>query len=132
MAVIALPNRRSADIPIVLVGLSAVVAAGMLLPVAYLVLRVWGAGVLWDEISAQPTRDALVRTAVLAAATTSAAVAISLPLAWLTTRTDLPFRRIWSVLFVLPLAIPSYVGGFTFIAALGPRGGRRLQPPRKR
>jgi iron(III) transport system permease protein len=122
MAVIALPNRRSTDIPIVLVGMSALVAAAMLLPVAYLVLRVWGAGVLWDEISAQPTHDALIRTAVLAAATTTAAIAISLPLAWLTIRTDLPFRRIWSVLFVLPLAIPSYVGGFTFIAALGPRG----------
>jgi iron(III) transport system permease protein len=120
----AIPVRRTRplDIPVVLVGVSALVAAAMLLPVAYLVLRVWGTGAFWDEVSEPATRDAIVRTAVLAAATTAGAIAISLPLAWLTTRTDLPFRRAWSVLLVLPLAIPSYVGAFTFIAALGPRG----------
>ena len=122
MATIAVRDRRAFDIPIVLIGMSALVAAMMLLPVAYLVVRVWGTGALWDEVSAPATRDALVRTAVLGAATTGSAIAISLPLAWLTTRTDLPFRRAWSVLLVLPLAIPSYVGAFTFIAALGPRG----------
>jgi iron(III) transport system permease protein len=43
-------------------------------------------------------------------------------MAWLTTRTDLPGARIWSVLLVLPLAIPSYVGAYALVAALGPRG----------
>ena len=118
----ALGKRRAPDFPVVLAGMSALVAAAMLLPVAYLVVRVWGAGVLLDEITARATRDAIIRTSVLAAATTTSAIAIALPLAWLTTRTDLPFMRVWSVLLVLPLAIPSYVGAFTFIAALGPRG----------
>jgi iron(III) transport system permease protein len=122
VATIALRSRRVSDIPIVLIGMSALVAAAMLLPVAYLVVRVWDSGVFWEEVSAASTREALLRTTMLAAATTSAAVAISLPLAWLTTRTDLPFRRACSVLLVLPLAIPSYVGAFTFVAALGPRG----------
>lgn len=119
---IAFRTARSFDVPYVLIGIALAVAGAMLLPVAYLVLRVWGAGVFWDEVTAQPTRDALTRTAVLAAATTTGAVAISLPLAWLTTRTDLPLRRMWTVLLVLPLAVPSYVGAFTFVAALGPRG----------
>ncbi|MEX0750572.1 MAG: iron ABC transporter permease, partial [Dehalococcoidia bacterium] len=122
MAAITVRTRRPLDIPIALIGTSALVAAAMLLPIAYLVVRVWNAGVFWDEVTAPATRDAIVRTALLAAATTAGAIAISLPLAWLTTRTDLPFRRAWSVLLVLPLAIPSYVGAFTFIAALGPRG----------
>ena len=47
---------------------------------------------------------------------------MALPLAWLTTRTDLPFRRAWVVLTALPLVIPSYVAGFIVVAALGPRG----------
>src|SRR5690606_11220456 len=44
------------------------------------------------------------------------------PAAWLISRTDLPWRRFWSVALSLPLAIPSYVGAFAIIAALGPRG----------
>jgi iron(III) transport system permease protein len=44
------------------------------------------------------------------------------PLAWLTTRTDLPMRRTIVVITALPLAIPTYVGGYTFVSALGPRG----------
>jgi iron(III) transport system permease protein len=47
---------------------------------------------------------------------------IAVPLAWLTTRTDLPFRRVWAVLTPLPLVIPSYVGAYLFASALGPRG----------
>lgn len=53
---------------------------------------------------------------------TTASVLISLPYAWLVQRTDLPGRRFWGIVGVLPLAIPSYVGGYTIIAALGPRG----------
>jgi iron(III) transport system permease protein len=49
-------------------------------------------------------------------------VLIGVPIGWLTTRTDLPGRRLWAVLTVVPLAIPSYVTGFAFVAAFGPRG----------
>jgi iron(III) transport system permease protein len=62
------------------------------------------------------------RTAGLAAAVTAAAVVIGVPLAWITTRTDLPWRRFWAVMVALPLVIPSYVGAFGLIATLGPRG----------
>jgi iron(III) transport system permease protein len=53
---------------------------------------------------------------------TLGAVAIGVPLAWLTVRTDLPWRRFWSIALVLPLVVPTYVGAFTYVAALGPRG----------
>src|SRR5690606_37763801 len=59
---------------------------------------------------------------VLAVLVTAAANAIALPLAWLTTRTDLPARRFWVIVTALPLAIPTYVGAFAMIGALGPRG----------
>ncbi len=62
------------------------------------------------------------RSVALAASVTAAAVAIAVPLAWLLERTDLPGRRVWSVLCVLPLVIPSYLGAYVVVSALGPSG----------
>ncbi|MAG36946.1 MAG: iron ABC transporter permease [Dehalococcoidia bacterium] len=95
----------------------------MLLPPSYLVLRTLGAGgEAWSLVARPRTVQLLAQTAGLAAAVTAASALIAVPLAWLTTRTDLPLRRFWTVLTVLPLTIPSYVGGFTIVAAIGPRG----------
>lgn len=99
------------------------VAAAAVLPAAYLFAVV--AGDLGDALSvALTSRTAaiLARTLGLAAAVTATAVAIALPIGWLTVRTDLPGRRVWAVLCTLPLVIPSYVGAYLFIAALGPNG----------
>lgn len=100
------------------------VAALMLLPLGWLLLRAWelraddAAGAL---VSAQ-TFAALGRGVGLAAAVAVASVVISLPLAWLTHATDLPLRRVFRTALNLPLAVPSYVSGFVVVAALGPRG----------
>ncbi|MBI2288729.1 MAG: iron ABC transporter permease [Chloroflexi bacterium] len=110
--------------PPVIIWLPAVfIALGVLLPQAYLVLRALGAGgEIWELLFRTRTLAILGRTVALVIAVTAVSLAISLPLAWLTTRTDLPLRRVWSVLTALPLVIPSYVAGFTVVAALGPRG----------
>ena len=95
----------------------------MAVPIAYLILRTMGVGTeVWDLLFRSRTFDILVRSAVLVVAVTGASVAIAVPLAWLTTRTDLPLRRAWSIITVLPLVIPSYVGGFLVVIALGPKG----------
>ena len=47
---------------------------------------------------------------------------IAIPLAWLTTRTNLYLRKMWQILTVLPLVIPSYIGAYLFISAIGPKG----------
>nr|WP_219974828.1 iron ABC transporter permease [Rubrobacter xylanophilus] len=100
------------------------VAAAMLLPPAYLVIRALerGPGEAAEVFSDPETLAVLGRSALLAGAVTAAAVAVAVPLAWLTVRTDLPGRRTWAVLAALPLVIPSYVGGFVLVSALGPRG----------
>ena len=99
------------------------VAAAMLLPVAYLLTRTLGAeSEVWGLLFRWRTGEVLVRTLVLIVAVTGASIAIAIPLAWLTVRTDLPLRRFWSVVTVLPLVIPSYVGGFLVVVALGPKG----------
>ena len=47
---------------------------------------------------------------------------LALALGWLIERTDLPFRRLWSIVTVLPLVIPSYIMAFLFISVFAPRG----------
>ena len=67
-------------------------------------------------------REIAINTATLATAVAISATAVAVPLAWLTTRTNLPGVRWWRVAAGLPLVIPSYVGALTMIAALGPKG----------
>jgi iron(III) transport system permease protein len=106
-----------------LAGLSSLVGAAVALPLIYLAIRaIQGGTAPWESFLRMRTLETLVATSVLAIAVTAAAVTISLPLAWLFARTDLPRRRAWLVLTMLPLAIPSYVAGFAVIAGLGPRG----------
>jgi iron(III) transport system permease protein len=61
-------------------------------------------------------------TFILVVVVTVASVVISVPLAYVTTFTDIPFRRGLTVLIALPLVVPSYIGAFGFVTALGPRG----------
>jgi len=96
----------------------------MVLPLAYLVLRALESG--WTKVIEVALRDktlvVLLDSVLLAALVTVASVAIAVPLAWLTGRTDLPGRRVWAVLAALPLVIPSYVGGLVLVSMLGPKG----------
>ena len=115
-------GARRATPALALAGVA--VAAATLLPAVYLVVRAGDSGLdgVLETVTAGRTLELLARTALLAVTVTAASVALAVPLAWLTVRTDLPGRRVWVVLIALPLAIPSYVGGFAFVAALGPRG----------
>ncbi|MDI3340251.1 MAG: iron ABC transporter permease [Sphaerobacter sp.] len=120
----ARPRRAAREhLPPLLVLPALIVALLMVAPLGYLVLRAAAAGpellpLLWRDRTLLLIRNSLL----LAATVTAACVAIALPLAWLTARTDLPGRRLWTVATSLPLVIPSYVGGFAVIATLGPRG----------
>ena len=109
--------------PPLLWGAGLLIAALCAVPPAYLLLRAGQApDAAWEVFTARSTLDLGVRTVLFAAVVTAAAAAIALPLAWLTTRSDLPGRRVLTVLTALPLAVPSYVGALVAISALGPRG----------
>ena len=126
----ALPTRLSGRLrgakrpPLLLWAAAAVVVAAMLLPLAYLVVRSLEGGLegVAEVVIDGETLVVLARSALLAGAVTAASVAIAVPLAWLTVRTDLPGRRALAVLAALPLVVPSYVGGFVLVSTLGPRG----------
>jgi iron(III) transport system permease protein len=122
VAVPARPAGRPRP-PVLLITAASAVALAAVSPVAYIVIRLSEAGgSAFDLLFNARTLETLLRTAGLALAVTLAACALALPLAWLTTRTDLPLRRLWAVLTALPLVIPSYVYAFTFVEAFGPVG----------
>ena len=116
------PNRQRRP-PFVFWAPALLVSLAMVLPLVYLVERsLDGGGEVVDLLLRQRTLEILFRSAVLVVVVTVASALIAIPLAWLTVRTDLPLRRFWSVVTVLPLVIPSYVGAFLLVVALGPRG----------
>ena len=98
-------------------------AVAAVLPLAYLAIVVGDStDAAWDAIWRERTASLILRSVGLTAAVTLTAIAIAVPAAWLTVRTDLPFRRTWTVILALPLVIPSYIGAYALISALGPRG----------
>ncbi len=98
---------------------AAAVTLAALLPVAYLAVRAGerGWGPVFDTLATERTVRLLGRSFGLATAVTAAAAALGVALAWLTVRCDLPGRRAWRVVAALPLAVPTYVGGFAYVAA---------------
>lgn len=64
----------------------------------------------------------MARSLGLAFAVSATASVLAVVLAWLTTRADLPGRRTWAVLVALPFVVPSYIGAYLFVSALGPGG----------
>ena len=71
------------------------IVTGVSLPVVYLIFRALGAGSDFaDLLLNSRTLSIALRSAALVIAVTLASVAIALPIAWLTVRTDLPFRRV--------------------------------------
>ena len=99
------------------------IAALLLVAPVYLALRALGAGPeAADLIFRVSTLTVALRTVALMGAVMVGCVVIAAPLAWLTVRTDLPFRGFWRVATLLPLALPSYIVGFAIAVGLGPRG----------
>ncbi len=119
-------------IPRLLLMLAGVLVGGlMLLTPVYLLARTVGAGSAAVDMLLKPTTLQTVgRTVGLAGAVTLASIALAVPLAWLTTCTDLPGRRFWLVAAALPLALPSFVAAYLLASTFGPKGllQQTLQP----
>jgi iron(III) transport system permease protein len=91
---------------------------------AFLLLKALGLGPM--ELLSQMAKVGLpvllARVGLLASLATALALLWSLPLAWLTSRTDLPGRGLIHWLAPLPLAIPPYIGAFAYQIVFGPKG----------
>ncbi len=113
--------ERGAPLGLAIIGLA--IAAAFAAPLAFVVVRnITESSDLWGTITSASTLEPLTRSLVLALAVTITTATLGTVLAWLTMRTDLPGRRVWRVVVVLPLVIPSYVGASALLAGLAPGG----------
>ncbi|MDL5362433.1 iron ABC transporter permease [Halalkalicoccus sp. NIPERK01] len=117
-------RTRFGSLPLGLTLLSAVIATGVVFPLTWLVIRATSVDPkrALSMLTRPATLEIVVNSLLLMAAVTALSVLLGVPLAYLTVRTDLPFRRFWSIAVSLPLVIPSYIGAFAFVSAFGPRG----------
>lgn len=113
---------QDGELPVGLTLLAGAVAAAVLFPLVWVVASALDADGAWQLLSRPGTWEVFLNSAVLVVVTTVACILVGVPSAYLTTRTDLPFRRSFTVLLAMPLVIPSYIGAFTFVSAFGPRG----------
>jgi iron(III) transport system permease protein len=109
------------------VGLTLVagaIAAAMLFPLTWLVYDATQVDLerAWELTYSSETLNILYNSLGMTALVTAFSILLGVPLAYLTVRTNLPFRRFWTVVVALPLVIPSYVGAFAFVSAFGPNG----------
>jgi iron(III) transport system permease protein len=114
-------RRERAPLALWALGLLGVIPA--ISPIVYLLWTVLRAGVT-DTSGIPPSRlwSLFVSTAVLVAAVTVTTAVLGTATAWLTTRTDLAGRKVWSTLVTLPLVIPSYVGALAMLGTSGNSG----------
>jgi iron(III) transport system permease protein len=100
--------------PWVLLGLSTAVALVLIAPLAFLLFEAHGAGAstIANLIFRGLTASLLWNTVRLTLVVTVLCAVIGTTAAWLIERTDLPGRRVWAVLVVIPLAIPDFVVSF--------------------
>ncbi|MEO2171728.1 MAG: iron ABC transporter permease, partial [Acidimicrobiales bacterium] len=96
--------------PRTLTAAAVVTAALFALPGGYVVWRVMGGSASpLALLASRGTLEPLWRTIQLAALVSASTAVLGTGLAWLTTRTDIPMRRLWRIVVPLPLVYPSFV-----------------------
>jgi iron(III) transport system permease protein len=107
--------------PPALLVASSLVALVLLAPLVFLVIEALraGAGEVVSLLDRPLTAQLLWNTVRLTLAVGALCTVIGVGAAWLVERTDLPGGRIWSVLLVVPLAVPDFVVSFGW-ASLSP------------
>lgn len=100
-----------------------IAVAIVLLPIIYLIIRAADSQTsIFNQIFKISILETIIRTLLLAASVSLFSTLIAVPIAFLLVKTDLPLKKLWSILTPLPLVIPSYVGAYLLVSALGPRG----------
>jgi iron(III) transport system permease protein len=102
----------------VILGASALVALVLLLPLVFLVLEATkdGGAVLFPLLFRRLTFQLLWNTVRLTVVVTALCAVVGTLAAWCVERTDLPWRRLWAIVLVVPLAIPDFVVSFGWVS----------------
>jgi iron(III) transport system permease protein len=95
----------------------------VILPLLYLGIRAAQAEPeTWRWIIRLQTLHIIFRSIILALSVSLLSTLISLPLAFITTKTNIPFKKVFVVASMIPIVIPSYVGAYIFISISSPNG----------
>jgi iron(III) transport system permease protein len=111
--------------PVVLMLLATLIALLLLAPLVFLLLEAhqYGWSSLRPLLFRQLTWELLWNSVRLTVVVTATCAVLGTLAAWCVERTDLPGRRVWAVLLVLPVAIPDFVVAFGWVSlAPGLRG----------
>ncbi len=124
---VEVPTRRRAPgrrVPVALLVAGSLSAAAAAIPLGYLVVRIGSAGwaAISDALGGARVLELAGNSLLLAATVTLACLTLGVPTAWLLARATLPGRGLWLVLAALPLAVPSYVAAFGWVATTGISG----------
>ncbi|TYG35508.1 iron ABC transporter permease [Lonepinella koalarum] len=71
----------------------------------------------------QETYEALLNSLFIASGVTIMSTCIGTFFAWLVTRTDLPYKGVMKVMFLVPFMLPSFIGALAWKMLLSPRAG---------
>ncbi len=123
----ASPHQRSGRrrLPTFLTAGAALVSLVVLLPLAFLVVQAVqvGWGQLHELLFRNLTAVLVWNTVSLLVVVTVLCAAVGTLAAWFVERTDLPCRRLFTVLLVIPLGIPDFVVSFGWRAIFPGIGG---------
>ncbi|MGH9083493.1 MAG: ABC transporter permease, partial [Acidimicrobiales bacterium] len=119
------PGRRRARQARPLVWASGLIALALVLPLVFLVIEAATFG--WSSIAHLVfrglTASLLWHTVSLTAAVTACCAVLGTATAWCVERTDLPGRRLWAALVVVPVGIPDFAVAFGWRSLFDGIGG---------
>ena len=108
------------------VGWAAVIVllvAGLSIPILTILLKLFeGPGESWGHIVEFLLADYVINSCILALCAGSLALAFGIGPAWIVSRYEFPFRRLFEWLLIIPLAIPNYLTAYAY-AGLFDYGG---------
>jgi iron(III) transport system permease protein len=113
-------RRRLGGAPLGLLAVSALVAVVVVLPVAITLVQglEGGTSAAIKSIDASSPRTLLLHSVLVAAVAAPLAGLLGVSSAWFIERTNLPARRLWTLLAVAPLTMPLFVTSYAW-ATLG-------------
>lgn len=74
-------------------------------------------------LSDKDTYTALLNSLIIAIGTTLISTIFGVFFAWLVARTDLPFKKIMKIMFLVPFMLPSFIGALAWKILLSPNAG---------
>ena len=103
-------------------SISTLIAAIVSIPLIYLVFRAVSHDGFIELIFRERVFWIAFKTIALVVSVTFFSIVLSFFLSHFLTKSDVPFKKLLTILCCLPIVIPSYVYGMVFVHLLGPKG----------